>query len=76
MNRLGIGALASTAWLLLAAPSQAESLRCNGALASEGDSRLSVQYKCGAPLLKDTFCAPVYVPNALQPVPELAPIMR
>lgn len=55
--------------VLLAAPARAESLRCNGSIAGEGDSRLSVLYKCGPPLLADAFCAPVYVPGALYPVP-------
>jgi len=49
---------------------QAESLRCNGGIVDEGDSRLSVLYKCGQPLLKDSFCAPVYYNGALNPVPE------
>ena len=50
----------------------AETLRCNGNLAVEGDSRLSVLYKCGQPLLKDTYCAPVYYfhHHSLYPVPE------
>jgi Protein of unknown function (DUF2845) len=39
---------------------QAESLRCNGAIAAEGDSRLSVLYKCGQPVLADAYCEPVY----------------
>lgn len=52
-------------------PGNAESLRCAGGIAEEGDSRLSVVYKCGQPLLKDSYCAPVYYYNqALQPVPE------
>jgi hypothetical protein len=50
----------------------AESLRCNGTSASEGDSKLSVLYKCGQPVLADTFCAPIYYSGTLQPVP--API--
>ena len=37
----------------------AESLRCSGGIAAEGDSRLSVVYKCGQPQLVDAFCAPV-----------------
>ena len=53
-----------------AAAANAESLRCNGYSASEGDSRLSVLYKCGQPLLADTYCAPVYYGSVLQPVPE------
>jgi hypothetical protein len=48
----------------------AESLRCNGQSAAEGDSRLSVLYKCGQPLLADSFCAPVYYSQTLQPVPD------
>ena len=50
----------------------AESLRCNGASATEGDSKLSVFYKCGQPLLADAFCAPVFYQGSLYPVP--API--
>lgn len=52
-----------------ATPAQAESLRCDGAIASEGDSKLSVLYKCGQPLLADSFCAPVYYPGSVSPVP-------
>jgi hypothetical protein len=48
----------------------AESLRCQGGIATEGDSRLAVQYKCGQPLLKDSYCAPVYYSHTLQPVPD------
>lgn len=48
----------------------AESLRCSGGIVDEGDSRISVLYKCGQPLLKDSFCAPVYYNGALNPVPE------
>jgi len=62
-----------TATLLLAlhaSSASAESLRCNGHSATEGDSKLSVLYKCGAPQLKDSFCAPVYSPQSLEPVPE------
>lgn len=64
--------LAATLTMLLLglpAAAHAESLRCNGASASEGDSKLSVLYKCGPPLLADSFCAPVYLPGALQPLP-------
>jgi Protein of unknown function (DUF2845) len=49
---------------------QAESLRCEGGIASEGDSRLSVIYKCGQPALVDTLCAPVIYGHTLQVVPE------
>lgn len=48
----------------------AESLRCDGQSVSEGDSRLSLQYKCGPPMLSDTYCAPVYYAPTFQPVPE------
>lgn len=50
----------AAAAMLAMLPSHAETLRCNGNLAVEGDSRLSVLYKCGQPLLKDAYCAPVY----------------
>lgn len=56
----------------IAAPclaSAAGSLRCNGAIASEGDSKLSFLYKCGQPLLKDHYCAPLYFGPTLEPVP-------
>jgi hypothetical protein len=49
---------------------QAESLRCSGGIAAEGDSRLSVVYKCGQPLLKESSCAPVYYSQSDQVVPE------
>ena len=48
----------------------AESLRCAGGIVAEGDSRLSVIYKCGQPVLTDTYCAPVYYAGSLNPVPE------
>ncbi len=48
----------------------AESLRCNGEIVSEGDSKLSLLYKCGPPLLADTFCAPVYVGQWPQVLPN------
>ena len=48
----------------------AESLRCEGSSAVEGDSKLSVLYKCGPPLLKDTYCDAVYTPQSTRPVPE------
>ena len=49
---------------------RAESLRCAGGIAAEGDSRISVAFKCGPPLVHDSFCAPVYFGQTLQPVPE------
>jgi hypothetical protein len=65
--------LGTAAFLVLAfagpPAAHAESLRCNGASAAEGDSKVSVLYKCGQPVLADTFCAPVYLPGSLYPVP-------
>ena len=55
--------------LMSAAGGRTETLRCNGAIASEGDSKLSVLYKCGQPLMTDTFCAPVYLWGTPQPIP-------
>jgi hypothetical protein len=65
-------ALIFTAALALWAclPAHAESLRCTGGSVAEGDSRVAVVFKCGQPLLKDSFCAPVYYSNSLHPVPE------
>ncbi|MDH3439054.1 MAG: DUF2845 domain-containing protein [Betaproteobacteria bacterium] len=62
--------LVVAAFALLAGLANAESLRCNGHSAAEGDSRLSVLFKCGEPLLKDNFCAPVYYAQTRHPVPE------
>ena len=53
-----------------ATPAQAETLRCGGGSAAEGDSRVSVLYKCGQPVLKDSFCAPLYYGPDLRLVPE------
>jgi hypothetical protein len=36
----------------------AQSLRCNGDLASVGDSKAAVMQKCGEPMLTDSFCKP------------------
>jgi hypothetical protein len=52
------------------APASAESLRCDGHSVSEGDSRLSLQYKCGPPMLSDRYCAPVYYVPTFALVPE------
>ena len=49
----------------------AESLRCNGQSVSEGDSRLSLLYKCGQPMLADAYCAPLYYQPWYQPVSEV-----
>jgi hypothetical protein len=51
------------------APAHAETLRCNGQSAGEGESRISVLRKCGQPQLQDSYCAPVYYPQALEPLP-------
>ena len=67
---------ATAGWALAAAvvlhgnTAQAESLRCAGGIAAEGDTRLAVLYKCGQPVLADRYCAPVYLPNSPYPVPE------
>jgi len=53
-----------------AMPATAQSLRCNGNLVGEGDSKLLVLYRCGQPLLKDSYCAPVVYSQTLYPVPE------
>jgi hypothetical protein len=66
-------ALCSLLWIALGLPAagaHAESLRCNASSANEGDTRLSVFYKCGQPLLQDRYCAPVYYSGTLQPVPD------
>ena len=67
--RLGLaGALLAAA--LAASSARAESLRCTGGIAAEGDSRVAVAYKCGQPVLRDAYCAPVYYEGSLRPVPE------
>lgn len=62
--------LTTAALLISCTQGHAESLRCNGNIASEGDSRISVLYKCGQPVLTDSFCAPVYYAPTLVPVPQ------
>lgn len=57
----------SLAWPALAG---AESLRCEGGTVSEGDSRLSLAYKCGEPKLRDAYCSPVYYPGTLEVMPD------
>ncbi len=58
--------------LTLACPgsAQAESLACTSGTVSEGDSRLSLLYKCGPPVLSDTACAQVYHSETLNRVPD------
>jgi hypothetical protein len=63
-------ALAVVLFVFASTAASAESLRCDGHSVSEGDSRLSLQYKCGPPLLADTYCAPVFYAPTYQPVPE------
>jgi uncharacterized protein DUF2845 len=63
-----IFATMAIAWLAGAA--HGESLRCSGGIAAEGDSRVAVAYKCGQPLLQDSYCAPLYYGQSLQVVPE------
>ena len=48
----------------------AESLRCSNGIASEGDSRIAVVYKCGQPALRDSYCAPVYYSGSFYTVPD------
>jgi hypothetical protein len=72
MNAIHRAAAVSLLIAVCAPAANAESLRCNGASAAEGDSRLSVLYKCGQPVLAESYCAPVYYPGSLHPVP--API--
>lgn len=66
----GLAFLLALPLALVSAPAHAESLRCNGHSASEGDSRLSVLYKCGQPLAKDNYCASLYYGQTLQLVPD------
>lgn len=65
---------------VLAAPAHAESLRCNGHSAEVGDSRVSLLYKCGEPVVRDSFCAPLFVntppPPGLRPQPLPAPLAQ
>ena len=68
--RTALSACAVALANVLAPSAHAETLRCNGGSAAEGDSRISVLYKCGQPLLKDSFCAPLYYGPDLQLVPE------
>ena len=65
--------VAGTSLLLLSTAACSESLRCNGQIASVGDSRISVFQKCGEPALRDTFCKPVEVLTPWNPYPIIAP---
>jgi len=53
----------------LSSVASADSLRCTRGIAAEGDTRMSVYYKCGEPLLKDSYCAPVYYTGSTWVVP-------
>jgi hypothetical protein len=68
MRLLRLACLATA--LALPQLASAESLRCEGGIAAEGDSRLAVLYKCGQPKLMDSYCAPVYYPGTLELMPE------
>ena len=65
-----LAALLVVAIVAWPAAGHAESLRCEGGSVSEGDSRLSLLYKCGEPVLRDSFCSPVYYPGTLEVIPE------
>jgi hypothetical protein len=60
----------ATVFSVLFLPAHSETLRCNGHSIEIGDSRQSVRYHCGEPLLKDSFCAQVYYYPGFQLVPE------
>lgn len=62
-------ALGALLWVAL--PAHAESLRCTKGSATEGDSRVSVLYKCGEPNFKDSACDDVYYSGSYQPVPDV-----
>jgi len=66
MLRLALAALGAG----LFGAAGAETLRCNGHTVEAGDSKLSVRYYCGDPLLQEAHCAPVYYSPNLPPVPE------
>lgn len=70
MQALRSAGFAFVLLLLAASSAGAESLRCNGGSTDVGDTRLAVLYKCGEPLLRDSYCAPVFYQSILQPVPE------
>lgn len=70
MKTQRVGIVLAVGAALLCTAAQSESLRCNGRIAEEGDSRVSVFYKCGEPLLRDAYCAPLYYSSSRHPVPE------
>lgn len=68
-SRLAMCICFASIWWAFLIPAHAETLRCDGGIIEVGDSRLSVLYRCGEPLLKDAFCPPVYYGPSVQPVP-------
>jgi hypothetical protein len=48
--------------LTLTQAAEAQSFRCKNDLASVGDGKAAVLQRCGAPVLKDSFCKPVLAP--------------
>jgi hypothetical protein len=74
MKSIHLLGLAAMLWLV-GPPAQAESLRCNGQSTEVGDSRISVLFKCGEPLLKDSHCAPVFTVSASPWVPGTVPVL-
>jgi hypothetical protein len=69
-------ALSLSLGLIAACAARAESLRCAAGIVAEGDSRLSLVYKCGEPTLQQSFCATVYYSTTGYPVPDyLAPLV-
>jgi len=70
LSRWGCLALVVVATMWWSGMAHAESLRCAGGSVAEGDSRISLVYKCGQPALADTYCASVYYYGGLHTVPE------
>ena len=64
----GLIALAAVAAVSTAA--SAGTLACTGGMASDGDTRLALIHKCGQPVARDAFCAPVYYKDSQYLVPE------
>ncbi len=62
--------LLAAAGCMAALSAQAETLACAAGTVSEGDSRLSLIYKCGPPVLADSGCSPIYQAGSRQPVPD------
>lgn len=73
LSRLALRFAAGTGAMVIASAASAESLRCNGEIASTGDSKISVMQKCGEPMLKDSFCKPVMAAVPWSPYPVVLP---